>query len=181
MVRADAARNRERVLAAARDAFARDGLLVPIDDVARAAGVGAGTVYRHFPTKEALFEAVLEDRIASLVALAHSYHDGDGLFRFINGFADAGAGNRALAEALTRGGLDVHARLSELSGELKDAMAELLHLAQHAGTARPDIIADDMQALLGAVHLAAERSGGDAAATARLLRVLSDGLRTTQR
>jgi hypothetical protein len=64
---------------------------------------------------------------------------------------------------------------------LKDAMAELLHLAQHAGTARPDIIADDMQALLGAVHLAAERSGGDAAATARLLRVLSDGLRTTQR
>jgi AcrR family transcriptional regulator len=177
MVRADAVRNRERVLAAARDAFARHGLGAPIDDIARAAGVGAGTVHRHFPTKEALYAAVLTDRVASLVTLARSYRDGEGLFRFIAGFAETGTGNRALAEALTLGGIDVQAELGARSVELKDAVAGLLRIAQQAGTARADITPDDLQALLGAVHLAAERTGGDPAATARMLGVLCDGLR----
>jgi AcrR family transcriptional regulator len=177
VVRADAVRNRERVLAAARDAFAQHGLLVPIDDIARAAGVGAGTVYRHFPTKEALFEAVLADRIVSLVALARSHSDGEGLFRFIAGFAEAGARNRALAEALARSGVDIRVRLDELSSELKAAMAELLRIAQAAGTARPDITPDDLQALLAAIHLAADRAGTDDAATIRMLSVLCAGLR----
>jgi AcrR family transcriptional regulator len=176
MVRADAVRNRERVLAAARDAFARHGLGVPIDDIARAAGVGAGTVHRHFPTKEALYAAVLADRIDSLVALARSYHDGDGLFRFLAGFAEHGTGNRALAEAIARGGVDVAAELDDRSARLKEAMADLLRAAQDAGTARPDITPQDLQGLLGAVHLAVERSG-DLSAAARMLGVLADGLR----
>ncbi|MFD6451097.1 helix-turn-helix domain-containing protein, partial [Nocardia sp. NPDC060220] len=58
-LRADARRNRERVLAAAQEAFAAEGISVPLDDIARRAGVGAGTVYRHFPTKEALFTAAI--------------------------------------------------------------------------------------------------------------------------
>jgi AcrR family transcriptional regulator len=177
MVRADAVRNRERVLAAAREAFARDGLGVPIDEIARAAGVGAGTVHRHFPTKETLYAAVLADRVAALVTLARSYDDGEGLFRFIGGFAEHGAGNRALAEALTRGGVDVQAELGTRSAELKKAMADLLRIAQKAGTARADITPDDLQVLLGAVHLAFERAGGDASAAGRMLGVLSDGLR----
>ena len=69
MVRADAARNRERVLVAAREAFARRGLDVPIDEIARAAGVGAGTVHRHFPTKETLYTAVLAVLVALLLSL----------------------------------------------------------------------------------------------------------------
>jgi AcrR family transcriptional regulator len=174
-------RNRERVLVAAREAFARHGLGVPIDDIARAAGVGAGTVHRHFPTKEALFAAVLADRVESLVATARSYRDGEGLFRFIAGFAEYGAGNRALAEAVARGagaGIgDVNAELGARSAELKQAMAELLRLAQDAGTARADVTPDDLQALLGAVHLAMERAGGDPSAIGRMLGVLSDGLR----
>ena len=63
-MRADARRNRARVLEAARAVFAEEGLAVPLDEIAARAGVGAGTVYRHFPTKEALFEAVVTDRIA---------------------------------------------------------------------------------------------------------------------
>jgi AcrR family transcriptional regulator len=176
MVRADAARNRERVLAAAREAFARHGLGVPIDDIARAAGVGAGTVHRHFPTKESLYAAVLADRIDSLVALARSYRDGDGLFRFLTGFAEHGTGNRALAEAIVRGGVDVAAELDDRSARLKEAMADLLRAAQDAGTARPDITPQDLQGLLGAVHLAVEHSG-DLSAAARMLGVLADGLR----
>jgi AcrR family transcriptional regulator len=176
-MRADAVRNRERVLVAAREAFARHGLGVPIDDIARAAGVGAGTVHRHFPTKEALFAAVLADRVESLTRTARSHQDGEGLFRFIAGFAEYGAGNRALAEAVARGGVEVDAELGARSAELKQAMAELLRRAQDAGTARPDITPDDLQALLGAVHLAVERAGGDSAAIGRMLAVLSDGLR----
>jgi AcrR family transcriptional regulator len=176
MVRADAARNRERVLVAAREAFARYGLGVPIDDIARAAGVGAGTVHRHFPTKEALYAAVLADRIDSLVALARSYRDGDGLFRFLAGFAEHGTGNRALAEAIARGSVDLPAELDARSARLKEAMADLLRAAQDAGTARPDITPQDLQGLLAAVHLAVERSG-DLSAAARMLGVLADGLR----
>jgi AcrR family transcriptional regulator len=177
MVRADAVRNRERVLDAAREAFARAGLGVPIDEIARAAGVGAGTVHRHFPTKESLYAAVLADRVAALVTLARSYDDGEGLFRFLYEFATHGAGNRALAEALTRGGVDVQAELGSRSAELKGAMADLLSVAQRAGTARADITPDDLQALLAAAHLAAERAGGDVSAAARVLGVLADGLR----
>ena len=62
-LRADAARNRARVLEVAYDTFAAEGLSVPIDEIARRAGVGAGTVYRHFPTKEDLFRAVVDDRL----------------------------------------------------------------------------------------------------------------------
>src|SRR5437016_445533 len=67
-LRADAARNREKVLRAARVAFAESGYGVPLDEIAARAGVGPGTVYRHFPAKEALFEAVVAARVADLVA-----------------------------------------------------------------------------------------------------------------
>src|ERR1700744_902266 len=67
-LRADARRNREKVLHAARDAFAESGSDVPLDEIAARAGVGAGTVSRHFPSKEALFEAVISARIEDLVA-----------------------------------------------------------------------------------------------------------------
>src|SRR6516164_7526107 len=66
-LRADAARNREKVLRAARDAFAESGYGVPLDEIAARAQVGPGTVYRHFPTKEALFEAVVTARLQDLV------------------------------------------------------------------------------------------------------------------
>ena len=72
-LRADAARNRARVLEVAYETFAADGLAVPIDEIARRAGVGAGTVYRHFPTKEDLYKAVVEDRIGNIVDEGRSW------------------------------------------------------------------------------------------------------------
>ena len=71
-LRADAARNREKVLRAAREAFAESGYGVPLDEIAARAGVGPGTVYRHFPAKEALFEAVVTARITDLVSDARA-------------------------------------------------------------------------------------------------------------
>jgi AcrR family transcriptional regulator len=177
MVRADAVRNRERVLSAAREAFARDGLDVPIDEIARVAGVGAGTVHRHFPTKETLYAAVLADRVTVLVEIARSYTDGQGIYRFLDQFVEHGAGNRALAEALIRGGVDVEAELGAQSEALTRAVAELLRVAQHAGTARTDITPDDVLALLGAIHLAGARAARDRSASGRMLAVLRDGLR----
>ncbi len=75
-LRADALRNRARVLEVAYAAFATDGLAVPIDEIARRAGVGAGTVYRHFPAKADLYRAVVEDRIDSLVAEGRALIEG---------------------------------------------------------------------------------------------------------
>ena len=74
-LRADARRNRERILAAATAAFAAEGLSVPLDEIARRAGVGPGTLYRHFPAKETLWEAVLHDRLRRLADEAEALHD----------------------------------------------------------------------------------------------------------
>ena len=86
-LRADAARNREKVLRAAREAFAESGYGVPLDEIAARAGVGPGTVYRHFPAKEALFEAVVTARITDLVNEARVRADaadpGEAFFGFL--------------------------------------------------------------------------------------------------
>ena len=108
-LRADARRNRERVLDAARTAFAADGLSVSLDEIARRAGVGPGTLYRHFPTKEALIEAVVQDRLCRLAAegaaLRDSRDPGAAFFEFIERRADEGFGEgnfKALFESLER-------------------------------------------------------------------------------
>lgn len=87
-LRADARRNRQRILDAARAAFAEAGRAVPLDEIAARAGVGPGTVYRHFPTKEALFQAVVAERVGDLVAeaqrLAGANDPGAAFFAFLS-------------------------------------------------------------------------------------------------
>ena len=86
-MRADAVKNRQRILEAAEAIFATEGLSVPIDTVAERAGVGVGTLYRHFPTKEALFEAIVMARLEYLLELAKAQagaaDPGDALFSFL--------------------------------------------------------------------------------------------------
>ena len=143
-LRADAARNRARVLEVAYDTFAAEGLSVPIDEIARRAGVGAGTVYRHFPTKEDLYRAVVEDRIGSIVdegrALLDTGEPGEALFAFLRSLVlEWGATDRGLADALAGLGIDIKAAMPEVEDAFADMLGELLLAAQGAGTVRRDV------------------------------------------
>jgi AcrR family transcriptional regulator len=152
-LRADAVRNRERVLDVAYETFAAEGLSVPIDAIARRAGVGAGTVYRHFPTKEALFQAVIQDRMQHLVdngyALLESAGPGEAFFAFLRSIVlQWGATDRGLVEALAGLGIDIEAAAPDAEDAFLGVLGELLRAAQAAGTARPDIGVREAKAIL---------------------------------
>jgi AcrR family transcriptional regulator len=161
-LRADARRNRERVLAAAAEAFADDGIAVPLDDIARRAGVGAGTVYRHFPTKEALFEAVMVERMQRLGAEAHARaaeKDAQtALLGFIRHLLAEAAPKRDLVDALTHAGVDLHRSLKDIADQMRDDIAGMLRRAQRAGEIRRDVTISDLMALLSGV-IAAGQAG----------------------
>jgi AcrR family transcriptional regulator len=152
-LRADAARNRARVLEVAYETFAADGLSVPIDEIARRAGVGAGTVYRHFPTKEALFQAVIADRLHRIIddgySLLKSERPGEALFTFLRSMVlQWGATDRGLVEALAGVGIDVDSSVPEAEHAFMSLMQELLRAAQRAGTARSDVGVLEVKALV---------------------------------
>jgi AcrR family transcriptional regulator len=173
-LRADAIRNRARVLEAALEAFATEGLSVPIDEIARRAGVGAGTVYRHFPAKEDLVEAVIADQMQRIIDGGHALLDadkpGEALFTFLRAAVEWSATNRGLVDALADSGNEV----KEAEEQFKDLLGELLRAAQDAGTARKDVGMADVKALM--VGLQAMQSYNDDAAE-RLTEVVLDGLR----
>lgn len=115
--------------------------------------MGAGTVYRHFPTKEALFEAVVHDRLRQLAedgrALNGACADpGEALFRFIDRLISEAAPKRDLIDALDSAGVDVTAALAGVVGELRAETGRLLARAQQAGVVRGDIDLTDLMALL---------------------------------
>src|SRR6478752_2849002 len=139
-LRADAARNREKVLQAARQAFAESGYGVPLDEIASRAGVGPGTVYRHFPSKEALFEAVVTARIADLVSDARARADaadpGEAFFGFLTRIAREAAAKRDLPDAIAIAGslredlfatLDLIVLLKGMFASLADSADPGLH------------------------------------------------------
>jgi AcrR family transcriptional regulator len=179
-LRADARRNRARVLDVAAEAFATEGLAVPIDEIARRAGVGIGTVYRHFPTKEALFEAIVLDRIRRLAEMAQTARSepdpGSAFFTFFTCVIDAGTVNKAMFEALaTAGEVDTTA-LRDASGKLLTSLGDLLASAQRAGAVRADIGVGDLRALMAGA-LAMERAGDGP--PGRMVAIVCDGLRPT--
>lgn len=152
-LRADAARNRARVLEVAYQAFAAEGLSVPIDEIARRAEVGAGTIYRHFPTKDELFRAVVKDRMQRVVddgyALLASDEPGAAIFTFLRSIVlQWGATDRVLVEALAGFGIDIAQAAPESEDAFLAVLGELLGAAQKAGTARHDVGVPEVKAIL---------------------------------
>jgi AcrR family transcriptional regulator len=175
-LRADAQRNREKVLRAARDAFAASGYDVPLDEIAAMAGVGPGTVYRHFPSKEELFEAVVAARLRDLIAdargLASDPDPGRAFFGFLGRFRQEVAAKRDLPDAIAIAG--------SLQDDLRAALDVLLRRAQQSGAVRADITTPDLMALLkGLLHTINDRppGTGNQGLADRLVTVVIDGLR----
>ena len=180
-LRADARRNRDRVLEAARAAFGAEGSDVSLDEIARRAGVGPGTVYRHFATKEALFEAVVFDRIGELIQEARILSDdpdpGRAFSTFVERLGREGARKRDLVEALASDGVQLQLGGAPIVRALTEVLAELLRRAQLAGAVRTDISVDDVLVLLTGVAYAICHSRSGDARTHQLLAIMYDGLR----
>jgi AcrR family transcriptional regulator len=148
--RADARRNHKRVLDAAREQFAEHGVEAQVDDIARAAGVGVGTVYRHFPTKDALLEALAADRFIRLTEWAQEALDAgdawEGFCAFLRRSAELQANDRALSALMSeRDSFEGAARESE---QLIAATQALVDRAQRSGELRPEITANDVAMLM---------------------------------
>ncbi|MFH8608199.1 TetR/AcrR family transcriptional regulator [Streptomyces sp. NPDC018029] len=180
--RADARRNRERIVAAARDAFAEAGPEASLNEIARRAGVGPGTLYRHFPTRPALLTAVLKDRIDALCARAEELLTADSpdeaLAEWLRAFlaharVHQGLGSALLIEEAERPdalGFDCQQRI-------QDAAHRLLARAQHSGTARPDLTAADLLQLVVGIALSTAHATADPSQPARLLALTLDAVR----
>jgi AcrR family transcriptional regulator len=182
-LRADAARNRARVLEVAYETFAAEGLSVPIDEIARRAGVGAGTVYRHFPTKEALFHAVIADRMQRFIdeghALLESAGPGEAIFSFLRSMVlQWGATDRGMVEALAGLGIDIAQAAPDAEDAFLAMLDDLLRAAQKAGTARHDIGVREVKSILVGCQ-AMEAYNAELAE--RVTDVVLDGLRAKDR
>ncbi|MEU0841370.1 helix-turn-helix domain-containing protein [Streptomyces sp. NPDC005962] len=178
--RADARRNRARVLAAARASFAAEGRMVPLGAIAERAGVGAGTVYRHFPSKEDLFEAVIAESVTDFVAegraLAVAEDPGVAFFGFLGRVIREASLNRALCEAFAREapGRSPEEAVAGARSEFGDVLAALLRRSQEAGAVRADVEAADVRALVaGCAAMEQGHGPGPGVLTA----VMCDGLR----
>lgn len=179
-LRADAERNRQRVLEVAQQVFAEEGLAVPIDEIARRAGLGVGTLYRHFPTKEALFEAIVVARMERLTELARTAakaaDPGAAFFGFLTRMVDEGLAKKDFHNALA--GMAIHMeQIAAAKQRMKRAVAVLLERAQSAGAVRSDIAAGDVLTLVMGTVGVADRHGAGPAERKRLFAVIFDGLR----
>jgi AcrR family transcriptional regulator len=179
-LRADAQRNRARVLEAAESVFAAEGISVPVDLIAEKAGVGVGTLYRHFPTKEKLFEAILIGRIVDITADARARIDsedpGQAFFAFLQYLVQESALKRDLIQALLGAGVEIELAAAEAKRDLEAAVSELLEVAQRAGAVRADVTSAVVLSLVGATCIACEHPNM-AALPEDLLNVILDGLR----
>jgi AcrR family transcriptional regulator len=179
--RADARRNRELVLAAAEEVFGESGMKGQIEEVARRAGVGVGTVCRNFPTKQALVEAVLTSMYESLVGRAHdalSHPDpGEAFERFFVALPEFQARHRVLGEQMANE-LELPTRAQPLREELVRALVELVSRAQASGAIRDDIGPADVSLLFaGVAHATAVAGELEPMLRERYVRIILDGLR----
>jgi len=181
-IRADARRNREKLLTAAGEAFAEAGFDAQVEDIARRAGVGVGTVYRHFPTKDALVDALAEAHFGHLADVVEAAlgQDGDPWDNFVDTIWKAAA--PAIADVASceiiaghPGGVD----LAPLNRKRLEAASEtLIARAKAAGSMRSDATVQDVRTIMcGFGHVAAAQRAGAALNWERYLTIALDGLR----
>jgi AcrR family transcriptional regulator len=179
--RADAVKNRRRLLDAAEEVFATQGAQAQVDLVAERAGLGVGTLYRHFPTKESLIEAIIRTRLEGLrdkaVAFADADQPGEAFFGFLHEFAVQAASKRDLFEALGAAGIDIKAECAEAYDELRRGIDHLLRRAQATGAVRADVTTDDVIGLVAGTCQSAAQAGRDPGCTGRMITIVCDGLR----
>lgn len=180
--RADARRNYEHLLEQARIAFAEFGVDASLDEIARRAGVASGTLYRHFPTRLDLIEAVLAERIAELVDLGRGLLAAEDEFEALHTWLRAaivhGLTYRGLSAAVMNSALDRgNALVSAWHAEMFDVGAALLARARQAGVVVADADDADVLRMIGAIAWAAQDAADSSARADRLLALLMNGLR----
>ena len=179
-LRADAQRNRDKIVAAARDCFSEDGLDAQMEDVARRAGVGVGTVYRHFPTKDALVRALVVAQMEAMTArgpefLAEADRDAWGAFSgFMRACAGKHEGDRGLAQVISTQPAESFIDVAMDTGLMR-VTGQLLVAAQEAGVARRDLVATDVGLTMCGLSAVLESFGE--AGGRRYLELVLNGMR----
>ncbi|MFK4148986.1 TetR/AcrR family transcriptional regulator [Streptomyces sp. NPDC004065] len=181
-MRADARRNYERLLRVAAEAFALHGENASLDDIAKRAGVGSGTLYRHFPNRRALLEAAYVDRIEAMAArageLSRQLPPGEALTRWLEELCASTIQVRGLkallGSAVTDGG---SAAATACAVSLRGAATHLVEAARREGTLRADVEPVELLRLAHGVATAAELADGQGDAIRRCLTLLMEGLR----
>jgi AcrR family transcriptional regulator len=181
-MRADAQRNYTKLLDAASAAFLEHGADdVSLEEIARRAGVGIGTLYRHFPTRQALLEAVYRDQVAALEARAQELlkaePPGDALADWLRALMKFSSTKHSLTSALLASLGQDSDLLSSSSQVIRGAADALLARAQEAGVVRPDADSGDVIRLVHAVNIATQRGPADPGQADRMLTLILDGLR----
>lgn len=180
-MRADARRNYEQILAAARVGFAKHGPDASLEEIARHAGVGVGTLYRHFPTRLSLQEAVIRENTEAMIGmaaeLAETATPGDALAAWLRAKLDHAASYRGLGAAVMNEIADTASPTLTSCWAMHDAGAELLARAQQAGVIRPDIDVSSLFRLIQAIAIAVESAPDGSVNAGQLLSIMLDGLR----
>jgi AcrR family transcriptional regulator len=178
-LRADAMRNRDRLLCSAGEAFAAHGIDAPLDDIARGAEVGIGTLYRHFPTRSALVEAVFRRQVEELCdaadTLLRAEPPGESLRSWLQRLVEYAANKRGMGPAL-KSVLGPECDLfSYTHNRVRDAAASLVDAGVEAGVVRADIDPMDLLRAVSGISVTAHESGGRERAQ-RLVDLLMDGM-----
>jgi AcrR family transcriptional regulator len=178
-MRADARRNYEKLVAAARDVFTEQGSTASLEAVAERAGVGIGTLYRHFPTRQALLEAVYADEVGAMARSARDLADRepwDAIWEWFHQYVGFAATKHALMDALLEAAPDSDV-LVTCRTAIRDAGSGLLERGKQAGVVRPDVDFMDVGRMVAQISVT---PNADVEQKERMLGIVLDGLRARQ-
>ena len=185
-LRADARRNREKIMASAAELFARLGTEAQMDQIAEHCGLGLGTLYRHFPTKEALLAAIIDRRFADLADLARAAEQiedpGAAFETLLRGYLESAEGDAAFQFALLSSGRAQQAGATVRKGEFRAVISRIIDRAIAAGAVRADLTAADFPLIVcGVMSTMYFKPGGAEEDWRRHLALVLDGVRAASR